>query len=130
MRRGVLPILCLLAALISTASGQADAWLEVRTAHFLVVSNAAEKDARLAAHKFEAMRSLFQRVFPEADLDTASPILVLAVQDKRSMQALEPSSYLAKGQVNIIGYFLSAPERNYILILLNASGAHPYAPIL
>jgi len=129
MRRGVLPILCLLAALVSTASGQADAWLEVRTAHFLVVSNAAEKDARLAAHKFEAMRSLFQRVFPEADLDTASPILVLAVQDKRSMQALEPSSYLGKGQVNIVGYFLSTSERNYILILLNASGAHPYAPI-
>jgi hypothetical protein len=112
MRRGVLPILCLLAALVSTAWGQADAWLEVRTAHFLVVSNAAEKDARLAAHKFEAMRSLFQRVFPEADLDTASPILVLAGQDKRSLQALEPSSYLAKGQVNIIGYFLSAPERS------------------
>ncbi len=129
MRRGVLPILCVLAALVSTASGQTDAWLEVRTAHFLVVSNAAEKDARLAAHKFEAMRSLFQRVFPEADLDTASPILVLAVQDKRSMQALDPSSYLGKGQVNIIGYFLSAPERSYILILLNASGAHPYAPI-
>jgi len=49
MRRGVLPILCVLAALVSTAAGQADAWLEVRTTHFLVVSNAAENDARLAA---------------------------------------------------------------------------------
>ena len=129
MRRGVIPILCVLAALVSTAAGQTDAWLEVRTPHFLVVSNAAEKDARLAAHKFEAMRSLFQRVFPEADLDTASPILVLAVQDKRSLQALEPSAYLGNGQVNLIGYFLSAPERTYILILLNAPGTHPYAPI-
>ena len=129
MRRAVLPLLCVLAALVSTAAGQTDAWLQVRTPHFLVVSNAAEKDARLAAQKFEAMRSLFQRVFPEADLDTASPILVLAVQDKRSLQALEPSIYLDKAQVNLIGYFLSAPERNYILILLNAPGAHPYAPI-
>lgn len=71
----------------------------------------------------------FSKSFPEADLDTASPILVLAVQDKRSLQALEPSAYLGNGQVNLIGYFLSAPERSYILILLNAPGSHPYAPI-
>src|SRR5205085_11572718 len=67
--------------------------------------------------------------FPDANLDTASPILVLAAQDKRTLQALEPPVYLAKGQVNLAALFLSAPERNYILILLNASGVHPYSPI-
>ena len=129
MRRRVLPILRILAALVPAAGAQTDAWLQVRTPHFLVVSNSPEKDARLAAHKFEAMRSLFQKVFPEADLDTALPILIVAVQDKRSLQDLEPSAYLAKGQVTLIGYFLSAPERQYILVLLNAAGNHPYAPI-
>ena len=118
-----------LAALASTVSAQTDAWLQVRTPHFLVVSNAPEKDARKAAHQFEGMRSVFQRVFPEADLDTASPILVLAVQDRRSLQALEPAAYAGSGQLKLAGLFLSAAENNYVLILLNASGSHPYAPV-
>jgi TonB family protein len=108
---------------------QTDSWLEVSTPHFLIVSNAPEKEARRAAHQFEGMRSVFQRVFPDANLDTVEPMLVIAVQDKRALQALEPEAYLAKGQLNLIGLFLSAPEKNYVLILLNASGSHPYAAI-
>jgi len=51
------------------------------TPHFLIVSNATEKDARNAVRQFEAMRSLFQRVFPDAQLDTGSP-MVLGTQYK------------------------------------------------
>ena len=128
MARRLLPILCVL-ALASIAHSQSDSWLQVRTPHFLVVSNATEKDARIAAHKFEAMRSVFQRVFPEADLDTASPMLVFAVPDMRSVRALEPSDYLGQGQLKLAGLLLYAQERDYILILINAPGNHPYAPI-
>jgi TonB family protein len=127
MPRKIALLLCLLAA--TPALGQTDSWLQVRTPHFLIVSNAPEKEARRAAHQFEGMRSVFQRVFPDANLDTVEPMLVLAVQDKRALQALEPEAYLGKGQLNLIGLFLSAPERNYVLILLNAPGAHPYAAI-
>src|SRR5215475_10943028 len=128
MFRRPLPILCLL-ALSPIAASQADTWLQVRTPHFQIVSNAPEKDARIAGHKFEAMRSVFQRVFPEADLDTASPMLVFAVPDMRSIRALEPADYLGQGQLKLAGLFLNAQERNYILILINAPGNHPYAPI-
>ena len=108
---------------------QTDAWLQVRTPHFRIVSNAPEKEARRAAHQLEGMRYVFQRVFPDANLDTVEPMLVLAVQDKHALQALEPESYLGAGKLNLIGLFVSAPEKNYVLILLNAPGAHPYAPI-
>ena len=124
-----LPLLLCVLALAPIAHSQTDSWLQVRTPHFLVVSNASEKDARIAAHKFEAMRSVFQRVFPEADLDTASPMLVFALEDVRSVRALEPSDYLDQGQLKLAGLFLYAQERDYILILLNAPGNHPYAPI-
>jgi TonB family protein len=129
MSRRIALVLLTVAALVSTAAAQTDAWLQVRTPHFIVVSNAPEKDARKAAHQFEGMRSVFQRVFPDADLDTASPMLVLAVQDKRSLQSLVPTVYLSKGQLNLAGLFLTSPEQNYVLILLNASGSHPYAPV-
>ena len=118
-----------LTSVVSVAASQTDSWLEVRTPHFQVVSNGPAPDARLTARKFEAMRSVFQRVFPDADLQTPSPILVFAVQDKRSFQALEPAEYLANGQLNLIGMFAAAPEKNYVLILLDAPGTHPYAPI-
>ncbi len=114
---------------VTPASSQTDSWLQVRTPHFLIVSNAPEKDAHRAARQFEGMRSVFQRVFPDADLNTVEPMLVLAVQDKHALQSLEPEIYLAKGQLNLIGLFLPAPEKNYVLILLNAPGAHPYAAI-
>jgi TonB family protein len=129
MSRRILPFLCLLATGAPFVAAQSDAWLEVRTPHFLIVTNSNEKEGRRAAHQFEGMRSVFQRVFPDADLDTADPMLVLAVQDKPSLQALEPTEYLGKGQLGLIGLFLPAPEKNYILILLNATGTHPYAPI-
>ena len=122
-------LLTALATLTPFAGAQADAWLEVRTPHFDIVTNSNEKEGRRAAHQFEGMRSVFQRVFPEADLDTAEPMLVIAVQDKRALQALEPEEYNTPGQLGLIGYFMQAAEKNYVLILLNATGTHPYAPI-
>jgi TonB family protein len=119
----------LLAAFAVSAVAQADTWLEVSTPHFSVVSNAGEKDARHTALQFERMRSVFARVLPDANIDTATPIVVLAVQDKKNFQALEPAVYLGKGQINIVGLFLHAPEKNFVLLLLNAPGQHPYAPI-
>src|SRR5215472_9700930 len=91
-------LLCFLAAAVHLAGAEADTWLQVHTPHFLIVTNTNEKEGRRAAHQFEGMRSVFQRVFPDADLDTAQPMLVLAVQDKRSLQSLVPTVYLSKGQ--------------------------------
>jgi TonB family protein len=129
MSKRIALLLCLLATLAPLAGAQSDAWLEVRTPHFDIITNSNEKEGRRAAHQFEGMRSVFQRVFPEADLDTAEPMLVIAVQDKRALQALEPEEYNTPGQLGLVGYFMQAPEKNYVLILLNATGTHPYAPI-
>jgi TonB family protein len=121
-------LLWLAASLAPAVKAQTESWVQVRTPHFLVISNAAERDARKAAHQFEGMRSVFQRVFPKADLD-APPITVIAVQDRSSLADLEPTAYLGTGQLRLMGVFVAAPEKNYVLILLNAPGNHPYAPI-
>jgi TonB family protein len=129
MSRLRLPIVCLLLAFAVPAGAQIDAWLEVTTPHFSVITNAGEKEGRHTALQFERMRSVFARVLPDSNIDTATPIIVLAVQDKKNMQAIEPAAYLGKGQVNLLGLFLHAPEKNYVLALLNAPGQHPYAAI-
>jgi len=121
---------CLLLVLLCrSAAAETGDWLQVRTPNFLIVTNSDEKDARHTARQFEGMRSMFQKVFPDADLNTSEPILVLAVADKYNMEELEPVSYLGQGQLYLVGYFVSYPERNYVLVWLNAPGQHPYTPI-
>jgi TonB family protein len=127
--RGIALSWLLLAVFASFARAQTDIWLEIRTSHFVVISNSKEKDARRITRQFERMRTVFRKVFPDANLDPPTPIVVLAVEDKRNLRALEPEIYLHQGQVNIAGLFLRAPEKNYVLVYQNAEGLHPFAPI-
>jgi TonB family protein len=126
MLRGIVASLLLPAAL---AAAQADAWLEVRTPSFDVVTNSTENDGRRVGRQFEQMRAAFHHIFPEADLETATPIVVIAVTDKKNLQALEPTVYLAPGQTSIAGLFQPSPDQTYVLIWLNGAGQHPFGPI-
>ena len=129
--RGIsLPLLLLLLAVFASfASAQTDTWLEIRTPHFVIISNSKEKDARRITRQFERMRTVFRKIFPDANLDPPTPIIVLAVADKQNLRALEPAIYLHQGQVNLAGLFLRTPEKNYVLVFQNAEGLHPFAPI-
>ena len=51
------------------------------------------------------------------------------MKDKKAFQALEPEAYLAKGQLELAGLFLRAPDKNYVLLRLDAQGEHPYATV-
>jgi Tfp pilus assembly protein PilF len=103
--------------------------LEVRSTHFIVLSDSSEKHARHVADQFERMRFVFHTVFPHSNVDPGTPIIVLAVKDKKDFEGLEPEAYLAKGQLELAGLFLRAPDKNYILLRLDAEGEHPYATI-
>lgn len=129
MSRRMVLSLFLLAAFTVSTDAQTAAWLEVRTPHFVVVSNSGEKQARRATLQLERIRAVFRGVFPNANIDPATPIVVLAVEDKRTFEALEPEVYRANGQSNLAGLFLHASEKNYVLVWLNAPFQHPYAPI-
>jgi len=111
------------------AAAKNENWLEVRTPHFVVVTNSGEKQARKTADQFERMRAVFQKRFPKASVDASSPIIVIAVKDKKDFRALEPEAYLAKGALDLAGLFLQGPDKNYVLLRLEAEEQHPYATI-
>ncbi len=120
----------LLASTCSTGARDANEnWVEVRSPHFVVLTDAGEKQGRRIADQFERVRSVFHVLFPKANVDPASPIVVIAVKDKKGFQALEPEAYLAKGQLDIAGFFLRAPEKNYILLRLDVEAEHPFATV-
>ncbi len=129
MSRRTLLRLLFVTGLAALSFAKTESWLEVRTPHFVVLSNSNEKQARHVADQFERMRFVFHKVFPKARVDPGSPIIVLAVRDKKGFQALEPEAYLAKGQLNLAGLFLRATDKNYVLLRLDAEGEHPYAMV-
>jgi tetratricopeptide (TPR) repeat protein len=122
-------LLFLVAAAQAPARDKPENWLEVRSQYFTVVTNANEKTGRRIAGQFERMRSVFRVVFPRLSTDTGSLTVVLAIKDEKGFRALEPQIYLAKGQLKLGGLFLRAPEKNYVLMRVDAEGEHPYSVI-
>jgi hypothetical protein len=126
-RLAVLFLLCLTSSAL--AGDSTVHWLEVQSPHFVVLTDSNEKQARRISAQFEQMRAVFHKLIPNAASDASSPIVVVALKDKKGFQALEPAAYLAKGQLDLAGLFLSAPDKSYILLRLDAEGEHPFATV-
>src|SRR5262245_59274437 len=60
------------------------AWVEVRSPHFIVVSNANEHAARRVAEQFEVIRAVFQEHFGSSSVDD-QPIMILAAKDEDTL---------------------------------------------
>jgi len=129
MLRRVLSVLLLLACLPPSLGAKGETWIQVTSPHFVVVTNGGEKSGRRVADQFERMRSLFHGIFPKAQMDNGSPIIVLAIRDEKDFRALEPEAYLKKGSLRLGGLFQRAPDKNYVLMRLDAEGEHPYEVI-
>src|SRR5215469_17047056 len=120
----------LLSATLAPARDKNERWIQITSPHFVVATNAGEKQGRGIADQFERMRSLFHALFPKAQMDSAgAPIIVLAVKDEKDFRALEPQEYLAKGSLKLGGLFLQAADKNYVLMRMDAEGEHPYSVI-
>ena len=60
----ILAFLSLLLAPPSRADHH-ETWIEVRSPHFTVLSNAGEHEGRLTARQFEEIRAMFEQRYPE-----------------------------------------------------------------
>jgi Tfp pilus assembly protein PilF len=127
MRRHLVVFFLMCATLAVSAAPAAVQWTEIRSPHFIVLTNSSEKNGRRIANQLEQMRSVFQKIFPAVTDDNEAPMTVFALKDKKSFQTLEPEAYLAKGQLDLAGYFMQSEEGNYILLRLDAQGEHPFA---
>jgi hypothetical protein len=128
MRKWLVLVLNLIVVPLA-AHAAPERWVEVRSPNFVVLTDLNEKQGRKLAVQFEQMRAVFRKLIPTASDGAGSPIIVVALKDKKEFQALEPPAYLAKGQLNLAGLFLRAPDKNYILLRLDAEGEHPFATV-
>jgi tetratricopeptide (TPR) repeat protein len=73
-------------------------WVEARTPHFAIVSDAGEQQAREVALEFERLRALVRRVAPDPERDPRGPVLVFAASGERTLRQLVPQFWERDGQ--------------------------------
>jgi len=71
-------------------------WTEARNEHFVVLTDAGERQARNLLDQFERIRWMFHTQFPDAQVDPVEPIIVLAARNTKSFQAVEPAALEAR----------------------------------
>jgi tetratricopeptide (TPR) repeat protein len=106
-----------------------DPWVEVRSAHFVVASNAGESDARRIAAEFERVRAIFRGAFPKFRVDPAQPIVILAARDEATMKAIAPDEWGSEGHIRPSGLFHSDGEKDYVVLRLDGEGTTAFHTI-
>jgi Flp pilus assembly protein TadD len=120
-----------LAALLACATAFATSdpnqgWIEVRSPHFVVFSNAGEKEARRIVDQFEQIRGLFHAAFPTLRVDPAQPVLILAAKNENTMKMLLPEDWEVKGHVHPAGLYQQGEDKHYVILRVDSSGDNPF----
>lgn len=97
-------------------------WIEVRSPHFVVISDASEKPARKVAWQFEQVHSLVPRLWPWAHVNLARPTVVLAARDEASMKALLPEYWERKDAMHPSAFLTTGRDRHYIAVRADVRG--------
>lgn len=90
-------------------------WVEVRSPHFLVRSDAGEKEARRTAWQFEQIRGVFAQQWRWARLEPGRPLVIIALKDERSFTAFLPAE-IVRNPKGFGGVFVSGPDRYYLCL--------------
>ena len=105
----------------SRAGSAADRpWVEVKTAHFTVASDAGENTARDIAWQFEQVNAVLRIIWPWAATDIGKPMLVLAPRDEQGMKALAPQFWEQKNGVRPGSLSVEALDGNYVALRADA----------
>jgi tetratricopeptide (TPR) repeat protein len=129
-RAVALLLLCVSLLYLSRAAHAADAWVEVKSDHFVVVSNAGEKKARNIAWQFEQVRGAIQQGFPWAGADLNRPMVIVAAKDEDTMRKLAPEYWEKRGETRPASVSASGWDSHYIAVRADlqeeGQGQNPY----
>ncbi len=109
------------------AQGIDGRWIEVRSPHFIVVSNADEDDARQVAREFEVIRSVFQAALPESS-DPRRRLTIIAAAGEEGLAKLMPQ-FWSQGDARPVGAFLRGSVEHHIVLRVDASQREGSRPV-
>ena len=126
MRRvGSIPLwvsLLVLWLCLQGAAAPTSPWLEVRSTHFTVITDAGEKAGREVALRFEQIRAVFATLLAKDRLSQPTPLTILAFGNDKTYYQLAP---LRRGPANEAepidapGFFLHGEDQDFIVLNLS-----------
>ena len=116
------PFLFLLLVSMAHRAAAADQWIEVRSPHFVVVSNDSEGATRTVNWQLEQIRSAIGMLWPWAKLDLNKPLAVLAVKDEPSMKALVPEYWERRNAVHPATVWVGGVDQTYLAMRSDLEG--------
>lgn len=118
MQRRLIRIVIGVAMLASRADATvaAEQWTEVKSPHFLVVSNAGEGAGKTIAWQLEQIRGAIASVWPWAKVDLNNPLTVFAMKDETALKALAPVYWERKGGMHPATVWVGGADQNYLAI--------------
>jgi tetratricopeptide (TPR) repeat protein len=124
-------LFALLAALTSASSSLADRheiWIEVKSPHFIIYSNAGERDGRKVAKEFEQIRRMFEQNFPKLRVDFGKPTIVYVLRDENSLKLLIPNYGQSKNAMKLAGFYRPSFDKNFAIVRtdVTGTGSNPY----
>src|SRR5436190_22605172 len=100
--------ICFLFLAISIAHAEQQ-WVEVRSPHFSVITDAGEKRGRDVALRFEQMRTAFGVIFQKVNVNISVPLEIIAFRNGKELKQYAP---LYEGKpITLAGFFQQAEDR-------------------
>src|SRR6266403_3389528 len=112
--------------LVSHSAVAADNWIEVRSPHFTVQTNAGEKEARRVADQFEQIRNMFHSAFSSMRVDPGQPIVIVAAKNENTLKLFLPEEWEAKGHIHHAGLYQPGEDKDYVVMRLDSEGENPF----
>jgi tetratricopeptide (TPR) repeat protein len=130
MTPSLLPSRCVAFAfsllLLPISAAAADNWIEVRSPHFTVQSNAGEKEGRKVADQFEQIRNMFHIAFSSLRVDPPQPIVIVAAKNENTIRLFLPEEWEVKGHIHHAGMYQPAQDKDYVVLRLDTEGDNPF----
>src|SRR5262245_5326292 len=115
-RSRVLVLACALACLTGRSARAADQWIEVKSAHFTITSNAGKGPTSTLAWQLEQVRSEIAALWPWAQVDLNRPLVVFVLKDEQSLKALAPAYWEKKNNSGAASVWASGYERTFLAL--------------
>jgi tetratricopeptide (TPR) repeat protein len=93
-------------------------WVEVKSPHFSVVTDAGEKRGREVAVRFEQMRAVFGTLLVKTTVNLPVPLQIVAFRNSKEMRQFAPLFHGKPTEVS--GLFVYSDDRSFILLDMSA----------
>ena len=107
------------------AYAESPQWVEVRSPHFSVITDAGEKRGREVVFHFEQMRAVFSELMTKANVNIPVPLQIVAFRNSKEFKQVAPLWHGKPTQ--LAGLFQGGEDRSFIM--LDMSAENPWSVV-